>query len=713
MKEYSKNYQDALHDLWLHFVRGEEADYSVVRPEILASWKRSRAANVNPYDPVRTILSPEELNIRINANMDLIDIVRPYMERLFSVVKGSGFYLLFCDKDGYLLDLLGDPEIVDHVKSHSLMVAGANRSESTVGTNGIGTCLAMRKPVQIWGEEHYLVPHKSYVCSSAPFFNSNGDIAGCINLTGHSADVHPHTLGMVISAADGITKELSIRKAYEDIELISAQRNSIIQSMTSGIILLNNAGRVIQVNDVALNMLDLRFENILGRNLFDFISIDGRQTLNENMAVISREQYNKEASISRLGSSQPPKRFHLSSQSVRDNSGLRDSIILRLNESSRINKLAGSVSGYRARYTFDSIIGESDATKRLTDTCRKSASSDSNILILGESGTGKELLAQAIHQGSSFSSGPFVAVNCASLPRNLVESELFGYEKGAFTGANKDGNPGKFELADGGTIFLDEIGDMPMDVQASLLRVIQDREVIRIGGKYPKSINVRIIAATNKNLYQAVQEKSFREDLYYRLNVMTIEVPPLRARTGDVRLLTDYFMGVYGGGRNIRITDEAMDIMDRYFWPGNIRQLENTIERAINICDQNTIHAEDLPSELLRYAAAQETAAGHPQPADAYGQQNGARAGAAPDASYGAGVWPGSAGAFGQSGYTAPAQPGARERRPGIKSTREDIIAALEDADGNVTRAGKVLGMSRRTMYRRLEQFGIDYEQYR
>ncbi|MBQ9015481.1 MAG: sigma-54-dependent Fis family transcriptional regulator [Firmicutes bacterium] len=700
MKEYTKNYQEALHDLWLHFIRGEEADYSVVRPEILDSWKRSRDAGVNPYEPMRRILSPEELNIRINANMDLIDVVRPYMERLYSVVKNSGFYILFCDKEGYLLDLLGDPEIVDHVKVHSLMVAGANRRESAVGTNGIGTCLAMRKPVQIWGEEHYLLPHKSYVCSGAPFFNNNGDIAGCLNLTGRSADVHPHTLGMVISAADGITKELSIRKAYEDIELISAQRNSIIQSMTSGIILLNNAGRVIQVNDVALNMLDLRFENILGRNLFDLISIDGRHTLEDNMSVISREQYNKEASISRVGSLQPPKRFHISTQSVRDTSGLRGSIILRLNESSRINKLAGSVSGFRARYTFDSIIGTSEATQRLTDTCRKSAASDSNILILGESGTGKELLAQAIHQGSSFASGPFVAVNCASLPRNLVESELFGYEKGAFTGANKDGNPGKFELADGGTIFLDEIGDMPLDVQASLLRVIQDREVVRIGGKYPKSINVRVIAATNKDLHQAVAEKSFREDLYYRLNVMTIEVPPLRNRAGDVRLLTEYFIEVYGSGRKIQITPQAMEIMERYPWPGNVRQLENTIERAINICEQNTIQAEDLPSELLRY----ETSGQIPPAGQAFPQAIPAAQAASP-------VFP----AGGERFYGMPAYPDAAPQppKPGIRSTREEIIAALEEAAGNVTQAGKALGMSRRTMYRRLEQFGIDYEQYR
>lgn len=718
MIDYATIDQKALHELWQRFIEGEDADYSTVRPQILESWERSRAAGVNPYEPVRRILSPEALTIRINANMELIDVVRPYMEQLYSVVKGSGFYILFCDKDGYLLDLLGDPEIVEHARNRSMLVAGANRSESTVGTNGIGTCLAMKKPVQIWGEEHYIMPHKDYVCSGAPFYNDSGEVIGCLNLTGHSEDVHPHTLGMVISAADGITKELSIRRAYENIELISAQRNTIIQSMTSGIILLNNLGRVIQINNVALKMLGLKYENTIGRNLFDYISIDDRRSSADNLNLINREQYNTEATISLIGRDQPPKRFHISTQPVTDASGGSSSTILRLNESSRITKLAGSVSGFRARYTFDSIIGNSRATRRLVDTCMRSAAGDSNILILGESGTGKELLAQSIHQESSYSSGPFVAVNCASLPRNLVESELFGYEKGAFTGANKEGNPGKFELADGGTIFLDEIGDMPLDVQASLLRVIQDREVVRIGGKYPKAINVRIIAATNKDLFQAVREKTFREDLYYRLNVMTIEVPPLRERTGDVRPLTDYFLRLYSRGRQIDIDEEVYDMLEGYFWPGNVRQLENTIERAINICDNGIIRVRDLPSDLTRHAEPIHRAGSgaainpaNPSGASVYAPNP---SGSSVNPSY----------PYGGQDPFGNAMPGAMDRpwsaqasgaasQPGVKSTRDDIIRALEEAGGNVTQAGKLLGMSRRTMYRRLEQFEIDYEQFR
>ena len=368
--------------------------------------------------------------------------------------------------------------------------------------------------------------------------------------------------------------------------------------MSSGLILLNNRGRVIQINSVALGMFSLRYEEIIGKNLFDFIILDDHIDKEEQMSLLQKEIYNKEVNISRSGSLAQPVRFNMSINFVKENNGKISGTVIRFNEPKVINSLVNTVSGFNSKYDFSAIIGSSDITRQLIESCKRAAQSSSNVLILGESGTGKELLAQAMHNMSPFSSGPFVAINCAALPKGLVESELFGYEKGAFTGANKSGNPGKFELADGGTIFLDEVGDMPLDVQASVLRVIQTKEIIRVGGKFPKTINVRIIAATNRDLQKAIEEKTFREDLYYRLNVLPIQVPPLAKRGQDICELADYFCTRYSQGRKIKIRADVYPLLLKYDWPGNIRQLENVIERAANITDTSIITPSDLPPEV-------------------------------------------------------------------------------------------------------------------
>ena len=215
--------------------------------------------------------------------------------------------------------------------------------------------------------------------------------------------------------------------------------------------------------------------------------------------------------------------------------------VISFREMKRIHKMVNKYSGFKATYTIDNIIGQSSQISYVKNLCLKASKSNSNVLILGESGTGKELVAQSIHNASSRRNEPFIAINCGALPKGLIESELFGYEGGSFTGANREGKPGKFELADGGTIFLDEIGDMPLDIQVSLLRVLQNKEIVRIGGNKPKSIDIRIIAATNKDLFKSIHDNTFREDLYYRLNVLTISVPPLRERKSDIKVLEQYF----------------------------------------------------------------------------------------------------------------------------------------------------------------------------
>lgn len=669
MHNFDDVYGEKLTVAWEKFINSETHDYSFIRPEIFEAWKRSRSFMVDPYHSKTTILPPEDLAERIKENEFLIEITRPYMEKLYSVVKGSGFYLLLADKDGYILDLIGDPEIVERGRKYSRLVVGANRSEQYAGANAIGTGLVLKRPLQMWGGEHYVKPHKDYSCSSAPILSDDGTMLGCLNITGRADATHPHTLGMIMSAVDGISNELKRKLAYIELEKVCHQRNRIIETMTSGLILLSKENEIIQVNSKAMSMLALDNKQILGANLFDIIRFSESET--DNKAALKNEVYNKEVNVYTDFDSHPLK-FNMSIDFLFDNAGHQDGMVLRFNETKRINRLANQISGYKSKFTFESIIGSSDVTKEMISQCEKAAKSSSNILILGDSGTGKELIAQSIHNASKYSSGPFVAINCGALPKGLVESELFGYEGGAFTGANKEGHPGKFELADGGTLFLDEIGEMPLDVQVTLLRVLETRKVVRIGGKYPKSIDVRIVAATNKDLVNAVEDKTFRGDLYYRLNVFSINVPPLKERGGDIRELANYFVEVFSNskGINYTISPDVYDYLMNYSWPGNIRELENTIERAVNITENNIILPKHLPDSILTRPSLNEK----------------------------------------NSEYN---QSSPKETLNLESSEYNLMVASLEKSGGNIKEAAELLGISRRTLYRKMDKYNISGDDFR
>jgi len=683
MFNFDENYSKLLDIAWKKFINSQEYDYSSIRPEILESWKRSRAFSVDPIHSKTTILTPEELNSRINSNLLLLNTARPYMEKLYSIVEGSSSYLLIADKDGYILDMIGDKDIIEKGKDTQLVI-GANRSERYAGTNAIGTCLELKKPIQMWDGEHYVLPHKEFSCSSAPIFDSNNNLLGCLNITGSKAEIHTHTLGMVSSAADGITKELKIRKINQEIEMVSAQRNIIIETISTGLILLDEADNVIQINKNALSMLNFTYEDVIGNNLFDLISIDDPNDDGFHFSQEAYEFYNKDTDIYYKNSNLPPVKFNMSTNFVKDSRGLRTGTVIRLNEPKLIHKLVNKISGYQSSYTFDSIIGSSPAIRDMIDACNRVAKSSLNVLILGESGTGKELVAQSIHNASKYANGPFVAINCGALPKGLIESELFGYERGSFTGANKEGNPGKFELADGGTIFLDEVGDMPLDVQVSLLRVLQTKEIIRIGGKYPRKVNVRIIAATNRDLETLIEAKTFREDLYYRLNVFSIQVPPLRDRKQDIIELANHFIDNFASskGRNLRLSQEVSSLLIKYPWYGNVRELENAIERAVNITDEDEILFEHLPKSIQDYFITQERSGDEPQPGASIISQEQQLSQINSDYSL----------------HT---------------SSRNTIIACLMKTKGNVQSAAAMLGISRRTLYRKMEKYKINYQEYR
>ncbi len=296
---------------------------------------------------------------------------------------------------------------------------------------------------------------------------------------------------------------------------------------------------------------------------------------------------------------------------------------------------------------------------QMIEMAKKAAKSQCNILIEGESGTGKEVIAQSIHNYSMREEGPFVAVNCASIPRELVESELFGYERGAFTGASKEGHPGKFELADGGTIFLDELGELPLDIQSKLLRVLDNNKIIRVGGTYEKQLNVRVIGATNRNLKKEMKKKNFREDLYYRLGVINIKILPLRYRKEDIEVLVNSFvrnLNQKNLQQNKRIKKSYIDKLKDYDWPGNVRELRNVVERDYYLSDINTISPYYIEENIFKEI----------------NNEN-------------------------QDINIIPME----------RLEKENIENAIEKCDGNLAKAAKLLNIGRSTLYRKIKKYNI------
>lgn len=684
---FSKDYNQSLKRKWDTYIAGDlpmPAKDPEIRDFIYASWKRSKEHNVSPLEVKNKLLSEQELDIVLKSNKKLIDTAHPYLQSIYSFIKGTNFLLALTDNRGYVIDLLGDDTMIRSRTNESGLTIGCCRSEEYAGTNGIGTCLMVGNPIQIWGCEHYIKPHRNYVCSAAPIRDANNNIIGCLDVVGPVTLPHNHTLAMVSAAADGIQKELAMQEAYENIAFINSQMASTIEAIDSGIVMFDNQGTISQYNNRAWQLLNVPESQFKKENISSIIDVS---TSSIDLLHASRNIQNRVVSLTTCTGEQIT--ISLSLSIVTDSDGQKRSTVLVFNELKKLHKLVNQLSGFTAKYTFDSILGQSPAIQSTLELAKAASQSSSNVLILGESGTGKELLAQAIHNASPRAAGPFIAINCGSLPTGLIESELFGYERGAFTGANREGSPGKFELANGGTIFLDEIGDMPLELQASLLRVLQSKEIIRIGGKQSKFIDVRIMAATNVNLLESVQNKAFRGDLYYRLNVLSIEIPALRNRRTDIPLLTDHFITSISRTLKKNITyvePDAMQVLNRYNWPGNIRELENTIERAVNMARGNSITLSELPPAIV-HEVMQET----PQVSAAFPAQ-------IPDAPHTDSFAPAS-----QIPAVSPQSPRGHQL----------IIQALTAAKGNVSKAAEYLGISRRTMYRKIEKYQINPDDFR
>jgi len=400
--------------------------------------------------------------------------------------------------------------------------------------------------------------------------------------------------------------EGSLVNLIEDILNERYQVDAIVNSTHDGVIAIDRTGYIRLVNEQAKMILGVK-EEMKGRNITEFIP-------QSDMLRVLEAGKIERGDIATVGGRQIV--INRSPVIVK---GKIVGAVSNFKEITDIQKVELQLrkklhqNGLEAKYRLSDIIGETHEIMEAKELARKFAETESTVLITGESGTGKELFAQGIHSASHRSLGPFVAVNCAVLPENLLESEMFGYEKGTFTGALKDGKPGLFELAHGGTLFLDEIGEIPLRIQALLLRVLQERTIRRVGGERIIPVDVRIITATNRNLEEEVEEKQFRSDLYYRLNVLALELPPLRGRLADIPKLVEAFLEEFNDKRKnkiITVEKELICLFQKYDWPGNIRELRNTIERMVVLEESKSLRlqgAKFLSEKIRRRKFSEET----------------------------------------------------------------------------------------------------------
>ena len=435
---------------------------------------------------------------------------------------------------------------------------------------------ATGKPFQLRGPEHYDVKLHGNVCTSVPIYAPDGTLTGIINLAETYTAETKRTLPIMIAFGKSVEYNLLQMSNKKHLEAANNLNVSILETINQAIIVVNEQDVIERVNRSALNMLGLDNHDIVGHTSSEVFGPDNVFHQAQEQAKLFSH---KEVSLKVKGTI---KYFVGTVLPFSSNDGKISGVVGVLNDMVSAKNMLKNFAGWTASFTFDQMIGDSPIFRQTIELAKGTAIVASNTLIQGESGTGKEMFAQAIHNAGPFRDGPFVTINCAAIPITLMESELFGYEGGAYTGGKKGGQAGKFEMAEGGTIFLDEINSLPMDMQAKLLRVLQTKMITRVGGTENIMLNVKIVAASNVYLSDLVEKGLFRADLFYRINIITINLPPLRERADDIPALVSHSLNRISASlkSRISITKEAVSLLQKYSWPGNIRELENLLERT-------------------------------------------------------------------------------------------------------------------------------------
>ncbi|MCX9098113.1 sigma-54-dependent Fis family transcriptional regulator [Bacillus anthracis] len=606
---------------WKKFVDEGVLDSNRINERISESWHRCKEANVDPHiNKGQKILSSNIFQDQKKKSEILLDIAIPQIQNMRKTIDELQMMALLIDPDGYVLSLSGNEQTLKRAK-HINFIEGVKWTEAAVGTNAIGTALEIEEAIMISGTEHYSVASHSWSCAAAPIHNDDGKLIGVLDFSCPIEFSHPYMLGMVTSIAHAIERECSIRVHQNELHLI--HRFLDVIDSDEQVVICNHRDVIVsaskRVRERVCNWSRMKLADLMHFGLKTKLEVP----IYSNNRMIGKCIYVKE------------------------------------------NKQVKSFSTFPFinGITFPGVIGTSSAFQHTLEEIKLVSPTDASVYVCGETGVGKEYVARAIHENSPRKNGPFIAVNCGALPKELMESELFGYAEGAFTGARRQGYKGKFEQADGGTIFLDEIGEVPPEMQVALLRVLQERTVTPIGSSKEVPVNIRIITATHKDLLRLVEEGKFRQDLYYRLHVYPLYVPSLIERKEDI----PYFIQQFCERKNWNIVfpKSICNQFALHTWPGNIRELLNVLER-IYILSQGREICEKQISFLLQ------TMMGNQHQLEL------------------------------QTENKTENPLNFRE-----KIQRDSMIEALEKTNGNVSLAAKLLDVPRSTFYKRMQKYKL------
>lgn len=601
----------------------------VVRPAVLASWQRSRQHAIAADRSAAPLLSEAELFRRRRQNMRLLAAARPAMEEARNLLADASSMLILTDPAGTILETEGDARAVDTGHEVKLQRGGL-WCEAEIGTNAIGTALASGRPVQIHATEHFCAPVQRWTCAAAPVRHPlEGGVIGAVDISGSTDTFNPQNLAHAVALAHQIEAVLGRRLEMENEQVLRHFLSKRALWLSEEIIAFGRSGTLIYSTDRALKEVARRSDRFVE---------DGR--------LAALRDTRPEDWPARVATLLPGASVEVVREDGEEIGG-----VLVLHAPRRLRPAAKDTSREPEPVAFDAIIGESAVMREAREKARRMAESGLPILLEGETGVGKEVFARAIH-GARLPCGPFVPLNCGGLPRELIASELFGYEKGAFTGADAAGKQGKVEAADGGLLCLDEIGEMPLELQSYLLRVLEDGVVYRVGGHQGRRVDLRLVSMTNRDLTGEVAAGRFRKDLFYRIAALRLRIPPLREREGDALLLLDHFGALAAARAGLprpHFTPEARAALAAYGWPGNVRELRNMVDMLVAMKrGEGPVEMADLPPEV-REEPARTSSAGD------------------------------------------------------LKAVEEAAIrAAVEACGGNLSRAARRLGIARSTLYMRL-----------
>lgn len=627
-------YIERVKQLKLEILKGvaDPAEVDLVQPVIRDSWVRSRNYGIEVHRSPRMspVIPQADMENLLVENRFLINATLLSL-RQFEPLLNANYDILLWDPNGVnLLAMLGENNKIAFERFN--LLPGAVWNEKTIGTSSMSLVPILKRPIQCCGPENFLADFHTVTGSSAPIFDIKDKLAGVLTIgTLYYQCVNSFNLSLVASIAALIQKEFQLT-LYEEMYKATSEASD------EAMITIDAQGFITYVNQAAVSLFQHVGNNLIGRPLDSLL---GNQSKIKKTLKSGQPLSDVEIAIPKLGTRQ------CSVHPIKDHQGSRFGCLIALKRGKTVHV---AVNGD----AFAAIVGVSAQVRDTVSLARRFAACESNILLQGESGTGKELFARGIHRISR-PSLPFVAVNCGAIPKTLAESELLGYEGGSFTGAERHGRQGKIEYAGNGTLFLDEIGDLPLELQPILLRVLEEKQIVRIGGTRSIQTDFQLIAATNKNLLDLIAKGLFREDLYYRLAIFKIVIPPLRERGQDILLLSDHFLSVLAQKRGIpspTLSRAAKTILLHYSWPGNVRQLEHCLTYAASVACGGVIRPENLPEEIrLASERRAEGLVGHPE--------------------------------------------------------MERLRQALQKSGHNVSDAARSLGLSRATLYRKIKQYGL------